>query len=109
MDKKFAESAQKAVTQELRTGLWRAYGRYEVHENKRGERGGMDFYAKRAHVGLGESDSRMWQYEPLVEIPDLFVRFARLADREITRAIWEEWIATYGLLGLQRGVNTVKG
>ena len=42
------------------------------------------------------------RYQPFAERPHLFLTFARLADEEITRDRWIDWICRYGVLGLQR-------
>jgi len=45
--------------------------------------------------------NRPISYQPLAEIPGLFLEFARLADEEITREVWLDWIERYGVLGLE--------
>ena len=88
--KGFMQSAEEAVKSELRKGVWRVWEDYEIIEDESGE----DAYVRAAEGTLPE------EYYPLAQVPSLFLEFAELADEEITREIWLDWIRRYGVLGL---------
>jgi hypothetical protein len=109
----FAEAVGKAVTPEFRANRWLVYDRYEWQPFK-GERGRWDAYAVVPHKKAGRSATfavvrSTNSYAPLIDTPDLFKRFADLADGEITQDVWKGWIADYGTLGLQKEVNPSRG
>jgi hypothetical protein len=102
----------KAVTPELRANRWLVYDRYEWQPFK-GERR-WDAYAvvphKKARRSATSAVVRSKKiYAPLIDTPDLLKRFADLADGEVTQDVWKSWIADYGTLGLQKGVNPSRG
>jgi hypothetical protein len=103
----------KAVTPEVRVNRWLVYDWYEWQPFK-GERRGWDVYAVVPHKKPGRSaTSEVVRsksiYAPLTDTPDLLKRFADLSDGEITQDVWKSWIADYGPLGLQKGVNPSRG
>jgi hypothetical protein len=61
-----------------------------------------DAFATAFHVPLKERRNAVYLYAPLIERPDLFLKFARLAEREVDRDVWLDWIHAYGVLGLER-------
>src|SRR5829696_3852179 len=56
----------------------------------------------------GMETKRKWTaYDPLVDTPDLFLRFARLYDQKFSPELVLQWVHRYGLLG--RGLRWVGG
>ena len=109
----FDESVGKTVTPELRTNRWLVYDRYASQPFK-GERRRWDAYIVAPHKKPGRPATSAvvrstYTYAPLTETPDLLKRFADLSDGEITQDVWKGWIADYGTLGLQKGVNPSRG
>jgi hypothetical protein len=116
----FSRSLEEAVKADFRNGMWPTYERYEVRESDENLLAweGYDVWAdekKMPHVCLteGEDDpglayvrvandsyGSVYSYRPLVDTPALFLEFARLADEEITREVWLDWVQRYGVLGL---------
>jgi len=108
----FAETVDKSVTPELRANRWLVYDRYEWQPFK-GERR-WDAYIMAPYEKPGRSATSAvvrstYTYAPLTDTPDLLKRFADLSDGEITQDVWKSWIADYGTLGLQKGVNPNRG
>jgi hypothetical protein len=95
------DAVQRAVTEQLKIQLWGIYDRYTVHELDGGE-GDTDLYVVYDRLHSEEPVGHVRRYGPFVETPHLFLKFARLADEEITRDGWVDWISRYGVLGLQR-------
>jgi hypothetical protein len=58
-------------------------------------------WGKRVRARPLNEKNRPISYQPLAEIPGLFLEFARLADEEIIREVWLDWIERYGVLGLE--------
>jgi hypothetical protein len=74
--------------------VWPVYNHYEATE------GGQEpqyLWATEA----GADDLRK-AYEPLQDTPHLFLEFARLGESKDRGGALEEWISSYGLLGLHR-------
>lgn len=88
--KNFAVAANEAVKSEFRNGAWAVWEDYEVIETMPGK----DAYVR------ASDDSEYEVYYPLAQVPGLFLEFATLADKEITREVWLDWISRYGVLGL---------
>lgn len=97
------EWAAKSTDKRFRAGEWIVYEKYEIR-TRDGER----------HVRAPRHDDgakvQGWAYQPLVKYPDLFLRFARLADdgglnigkeseSEMNVKAALEWSETYGVLG----------
>ena len=59
------------------------------------------------HAGIWrENEPR--SYKPLVDEPDLFLKFARLVEEgPITENEMREWVSTYGVLGLDKSAGVV--
>jgi hypothetical protein len=106
IEETFSSTVERAVTEQPRTGLWGVYGQYTVYELVRSELGGTDLYIAHTRAPSGMLASDVKWYRPLEDTPYLFFRFARLADQEITRDRWIEWIHRYGVLGLQQTSET---
>jgi len=109
----FAKTVGKAVTPELGANRWLVYDRYEWQPFK-GERRRWDAYIVAPYEKPGRSATSAvarstYTYAPLTDTPDLLKRFADLSDDEITQDVWKSWIADYGTLGLQKGVNPNRG
>jgi hypothetical protein len=87
------EAADRAVEREGRAGLWAVAERYEVR-----------YLSGRERVlrGVGKLE----RYAPLVDRPDLFLRFARLGetlgegDTDANAGAALSWARMYGVLGL---------
>ena len=61
-----------------------------------------------AKYPFGFRTTRGWTgYDPLVDTPDLFLRFARLYDQGFSPELVLQWVHRYGLLG--RGLEFVGG
>jgi len=103
------DAVQRAVTEQFKILLWGVYDhdRYAVHALAGGE-GATDLYVVYDRLPSEEPVGHVRRYGPFVETPQLFLTFARLADKEITRERWEDWISHYGVLGLQRPNPTLK-
>jgi hypothetical protein len=103
------DAVQRAVTEQLKILLWGVYDRdrYTVHELA-GNEGDTDLYVAYDRPHSEEPVGHVRRYAPFVETPHLFITFARLADEEITRERWVDWITRYGVLGLQRPDPTLK-
>ena len=57
-----------------------------------------------AKYDWGIETARKWTgYDPLVDTPDLFLRFARLYDQEFSPELVLQWVHRYGLLGRVSG------
>jgi hypothetical protein len=88
----FLESANEAVEKELRAGEWQNYPAYDTQKSE-----GASEYV---YAPLNEENTPI-SYQPLAEIPTLFLEFAGLANEDITREVWLDWIERYGVLGLE--------
>src|SRR5215213_11876931 len=57
------------------------------------------------HAGIWrENEPR--SYKPLVDEPDLFLKFARLVEEgPITENVMREWVNSYGVLGLDKSTG----
>ncbi len=105
---KLSEVAVKAADEELRRTTWRVFAKYRL----RGR--GNSRYVEAPGIAVGDDmtgeevlgENEGWDYQPLVEYDDLFLRFASLIDdgRFTNQATAEEtvhdWAETYGVLGL---------
>jgi hypothetical protein len=129
----------EAISEQLRTGEWRVYPRYERRELENG-----DVYMYAPLWQIEESDPEMLElyegirqslvkdeshntesasemaashagilqkneprlYKPLVDEPDLFLKFARLIEEgPITEEVMVEWVRSYGVLGLDKSAG----
>jgi len=49
-------------------------------------------------------------YKPLIDEPDLFLKFARLVEEgPVTENVMLEWVGSYGVLGLDKSAGTAMG
>jgi hypothetical protein len=86
----FLNAAEEAVKEHFRSDTWPVCEAYEVHELEDG-----NLWVEDAENGPDKI------YRPLVDTPDLFLEFARLADSgEVGREAWLGWVKRYGVLGL---------
>jgi len=119
-DRDFSSALEEAVKADFRQGMWPAFERYEVRESDENLLAwqGYDVWADEnnmPHACLTEEEDdpglayvrvandsygSVYDYPPLVKTPALFLEFARLADEEITREVWLDWVQCYGVLGL---------
>ncbi len=119
----YSKAADRAVTLHERLGLWPVFGYYRVQETGREAIAVADrTVPKDVKVKESQRDTRSFDirpdgrerrirrrnigesYMPLKDSPDLFARFARLADGgEIGREAWLEWLHEYGVLGVLPG------
>jgi hypothetical protein len=57
-----------------------------------------------AKYGLSKDALEEWRvYVPLVDVPDLFLKFARLYDQGFSTELILQWVGRYGLLGVGSG------
>src|SRR5215212_9497903 len=117
----FHRASEEAVNPHLREGRWPVYERYEVWESDQNlvawdgydalpfEGEGLprllvpphEYDPGLAYVRVPNDSDRSYEaYLPLVDTPALFLEFAQLADEEITREVWLDWVRHYGVLGL---------
>lgn len=106
-----------------RGGAWAVAERYELrYPGSGGERFIRAPTVRSPQEVHDAGDERLkgelWTYPPLVDSPDLFLRFARLGetldpdgDTDPNAEAFLEWAETYGVLGLTRagGLYTVRG
>jgi hypothetical protein len=61
------------------------------------------------HAGVWQENEPR-PYKPLVDEPDLFLKFARLVEEgPITENVMLEWVSSYGVLGLDKSAGTAMG
>ncbi len=125
----FSDITTRAADKELRAGVWNLWPAYDVKSSKGGRyiearepdlpplrvnQEGIVVYdpgaPEQTHGGYrARIRNENWLYQPLVKYPDLFLRFAWLADdgnldneldTEKNAAAALEWVETYGVLGL---------
>jgi hypothetical protein len=138
---RFSDAANKFADNVHRPGLWEVWPKYVIRQHRVGERcllatepddlpPRVDLAGRRVSPGSSEealmsqaierSKARreVWPYAPLVREPDLFLRFARLADddgldqgvvgeldTEKNAAVALSWAHNYGVLGLTSSVE----
>ncbi|CAN5728429.1 hypothetical protein BH24ACT22_BH24ACT22_12040 [soil metagenome] len=125
----YSEAADRAVTKSERLGLWSVYGYYRIEEELDGDliavadrtvpKNFKPATAEKDPISVGYSFTRLDgsegtrtvplrrvnpanHYMPLEDYPDLFDKFARLAETqaEIRREEWLRWLHEYGVLGV---------
>ena len=92
----FVYAGEKSAKKDQLGAVWLVYQNFEVEE-KDGE---VYVYASEGDLGHGR------MYRPLLDQPDLFLRFASLAHKgTVTRdeavQTMLEWVTTYGVLGVE--------
>jgi hypothetical protein len=148
----FAEAANKFADNNHRTGGWEVWPKYVSRQRRDGERyllatepddmpprvdladegislGSPEETLMKQAIERSKARNEVWSYAPLVHVPDLFLKFARLADEEgldrdaareldtdKNAAIALSWAHDYGVLGLTsveddglRGTSTKGG
>ena len=116
----FGNASQKSVKAQYRNQVWQVYTHYEVRDRdgRRGEPVGkyivvppqpIDLFSRESGKGKYDKGELLSVYCPLIETPDLFLEFARLADNggldvwlhtEKNEDVALGWAETYGVLGL---------
>jgi hypothetical protein len=81
---------------------WRVYENYEVVDPDE-RRSPSSSYLRAVSADIGDA------YEPLVDVPYLFLEFARLGEQRPLTHTLNRWIEKYGLLGLHRYGSSVTG
>ena len=76
---------------------WEVYGAYQGILASDG-----NFYFQAQGRFRGYKPEIVRSYDPLVDEPDLFLKFAHLQEQHNWRAALSQWIHTYGLLGLSQ-------
>jgi hypothetical protein len=109
ISKRLFELTTKSVDEKLRSGTWWTYAEeYEIYTTSEGA---SYVHAPHAEYPFGYvvDQERVWEYQPLVTYPSLFLAFARLADgggldeeldTEKNERAALEWARAYGVLGL---------
>src|SRR5215211_6607890 len=115
----FRRSAIEAIKEELRGGLWPVWQHYELVPGNEGSASARYIIAPSVY----RPDHLRWSpepvkvvrnevlstYRPLVDTPQLFLAFGRLADNDGLDAelgtgknanVAYNWVETYGVLGL---------
>jgi hypothetical protein len=148
----FAEAANKFADNNHRTGGWEVWPKYVSRQRRDGERyllatepddmpprvdladgrislGSPEETLMKQAIERSKARNEVWSYAPLVHVPDLFLKLARLADEEgldrgaageldtdKNAAIALSWAHDYGVLGLTsveddglRGTSTKGG
>jgi hypothetical protein len=60
-------------------------------------------YMSAQQVGILQEENEPWLYKPLIDEPDLFLKFARLVEEgPITDEVMLEWVRSYGVVGLDK-------
>ena len=60
------------------------------------------------HAGIWQENEPLTYYKPLVDEPDLFLKFARLVEEgPVTENVMFEWVRSYGVLGLDKPAGPV--
>src|SRR5829696_4758766 len=139
--KKFSVAADKIADKAHRAGRWDVYPKYITRQRRDGERylivaepddlpPRVDLAGGRISPGSSEEDlmrqaikrskarREVWPYPPLARVPDLFLKFARLADNEgldqgvvgeldtdKNAAVALSWAHENGVLGLTSSVE----
>jgi hypothetical protein len=96
LKRNFSDAASKAAIKDERADIWLVYPHYKP-SHPEGEA-----YAVASFPARAKRRKQVRAYAPLADTPDLFLKFARLADQEITRDVWLGWLHRYGVLGLER-------
>jgi hypothetical protein len=78
------------------TFRWRVYENYQLVRSK-----SRTSYFRAAGTDIGDA------YEPITEVPYLYLEFARLEEQRDRGDAMARWISKYGLLGLQRYERSV--
>jgi hypothetical protein len=147
----FAEAANKFADYNHRTGRWEVWPKYVSRQRRDGERyllatepddmpprvdladgeislGSPEETLMKQAIERSKARNEVWSYAPLAREPDLFLKFARLADggldqgdagkldTEKNAAVALSWAHDYGVLGLTsveddglRGTSTKGG
>ncbi len=91
---KFADASAKAINRELRDGQWLLCSGYDLKRASSGER---YVIARRGAHGIVRT-SDLDYYRPLVDHPDLFLKFARLKLDILGPVSWSESLTGYPLI-----------
>lgn len=104
----------------LQPFLWPVFGSYELIEDQDGQgplsrsawedqifdlvestlkKSGAPYERKNPYFKAVEDRNSIELYEPLTDVPHLFLEFARAGEKEDQEAL-RKWVAKYGLLGL---------
>jgi len=119
--REFHKASEETVNPDLRSGRWQVFERYEIRESDQNlvawdgydalppEEGRSlrllvpphEYDPSLAYVRVpNDSYESYEEYRPLIDTPGLFLEFAQLADEDITREVWLDWVRCYGVLGL---------
>jgi len=97
-NKALIRSTQSVANELMRATKWAVFDDYRTYSGASWGRG----------IYVYDLEGIDYEYQPLVRYPDLFLRFARLADNnglddeletEKNEAVAFEWVKSYGLLG----------